>query len=932
MAVALPTMNEVPSAGGWAHLEEEDAETSLRVRLLRDTTRGSAAGYLPGLFQLRLRGNPQGGRFDPVRIHDLPARPYDSAPGDQRWRLRVGDVVLRLNDRRITSFRTLDAILEYIRKQRRALEVYISATRRGEEPVAISRRIRNAYLVHHVQGFLVQALASVYKRPAVTQEERRLAAAAGVSWSSKRSCLKLFALGEGGLKGGWYDTLDVRIRKLFSSQMVNTPRQDYLHGSGGGAASDSGGSRRRSVYPAGMTSPQQAMGGYEGHMYGSQGHTPQSRHQRPATGGGFAGLTGGGITGMLRQASGENPGMGLFGDAASNLGGLGGLGGLGSLGAVLRQEDAFWLELRSLKAGCRHESGLLPLGSSSTGAVDVREDVLMPVLPFGDQLQVTLYKGKQHLINAGSGGALAVGKKKEHELGTGTIAVSFEDMKEALPCDYPNVALIGPNGGEVVAYVHLKLTYRTHSDLGRDDAASTIQSHFRGLLLRKRELRRYEENQAKQKKQARSRRKERDKRLLKVTKWVQRRWRYNRPKQLQILRQLSAFVEHDKALLRKPLRICLQTIDGDVHTPWGGRLLLYGDLDAIDSLQLLFRPPTDVFYRSYATMRRAVQDTSAMGKAIPRWVSEHVPTLLDSSADALIQKQRRAVEAQREQRASRVEETSELSTVEASASPTGTTRTSSPSGYVDVPNSAYSALLMGEPLPLAKIMSVRVYDYSEMRLELTLARDWFPSASATACELVLQAHSSAAMLVWFELLKIGVRGKWKVEQTASPSGLHTVRPVPPPKPSKSSIVAEPLPSVASSPAAGLQRLEGPPAESQRESTRGAAASEKGRPLTKRTMSFLSRRRRWMAQRIARVSKGVSSGVSKLVRATKRQKEKDGTGQSTQAQGSSGNQSPTSPKSPLLQPAAAQLQQLQMVSAVGEDSVVTAAEDSVVSRA
>ena len=69
MAVALPTMNEVPSAGGWAHLEEEDAETSLRVRLLRDTTRGSAAGYLPGLFQLRLRGNPQGGRFDPVRIH-----------------------------------------------------------------------------------------------------------------------------------------------------------------------------------------------------------------------------------------------------------------------------------------------------------------------------------------------------------------------------------------------------------------------------------------------------------------------------------------------------------------------------------------------------------------------------------------------------------------------------------------------------------------------------------------------------------------------------------------------------------------------------------------------------------------------------------------------------------------------------------------------
>ena len=112
--------------------EDDELDTAVRVRLLRDTTRGRTAGYLPGLFQVRLRGNPQGGRFDPVRIHDLPPRAYDSAPGDQRWRLRVGDVVLRVNDRRITSFRTLDALLEYIRKQGRVLEVYVSASRRGE--------------------------------------------------------------------------------------------------------------------------------------------------------------------------------------------------------------------------------------------------------------------------------------------------------------------------------------------------------------------------------------------------------------------------------------------------------------------------------------------------------------------------------------------------------------------------------------------------------------------------------------------------------------------------------------------------------------------------------------------------------------------------------------------------------------------------------
>ena len=383
-------------------LEEEDSRelaSALRVRLLRDTTRGKTAGYLSGLFQLRLRGNPQGGRFDPVRIQELPTRPYDSAPTDQRWRLRVGDVVLKLNDRRITSFRTLDAILDYIKKECRALEVHISATRRGEAAAATPRRIRNASLNHHAQNFLVQALANVYKRPCVTSEERRLAFAAGLLWSTGRSCCTLFALGP----GGWYDTLEVRIRKVFS---VHAPRQHYLDGAGVGATADGGGARRRNgPQPLAFGAPGIAAsaGGHEGHLYGVQGMQvqPHSRHKRlsavgqqpflkmdaQAVGGGYGGPPPGtGMRGVMRQTSGE---------ASSPLGGAAGqLGGALRLGAeaLWLEREAMWLELSSAKGGCRHETAAIPLngtGLSSVFAIDLREDILIPVLPFGDTLKVS---------------------------------------------------------------------------------------------------------------------------------------------------------------------------------------------------------------------------------------------------------------------------------------------------------------------------------------------------------------------------------------------------------------------------------------------------------------------------------------------------------------------------------------------------------------
>ena len=65
--------------------------------------------------------------------------------------------------------------------------------------------------------------------------------------------------------------------------------------------------------------------------------------------------------------------------------------------------------------------------------------------------------------------------------------------------------------------------------------------------------------------------------------------------------------------------------------------------------------------------------------------------------------------------------------------------------------SAYAALLVGKSLPLTQIVGAEVYNYSEVRLRLLLAPSWLPTAGQEACEIILQAHSSAAMLVWLEL-------------------------------------------------------------------------------------------------------------------------------------------------------------------------------------
>jgi len=726
--------------------EDDELASALRVVLLRDTTRGGTAGHLPGLFQLRLRGNPQGGRFDPVRIHDMPARPYDAPPADERFRLHVGDIVLQLNDHRVTAFRSLDAVLEFIRQQGRVLEVHVSATRRGEDPVPQPRRFRNAGVVHHMEAFLVQALASVYKRKAVTMDERRQAVTAGVSWGRRRSFLGLFAFGP----SGWYDTLEVRIRRLYS---VQTPRQHSLDGvvDGGGESSSSRG-RAHANGASGFAS--QPLPGREyqhsgGGFRSPQKHAATMRPPRSASleASGASGWNGG-LGGLLQSAGGAN---GLFSE-------------------LLREEDAVWLELECTNSGCRHESMPLSINASGSFSVDVREDVLMPVLPFGDTLQLTLWGGKQHLINSQRGGGLEVGKRKERQLGSCTLPISFADMKEATACDWPNVALIGPNGGEVIGYLQLKMSYRSHSNLGRNDAATTIQLHYRRLLLRRREARRRERAEASQMRVARARQRHRDRKLLWWTRFVQDRWRHNRGKQQQILRQLSAFVEHDKALLRKPLRLCLESMDTrDVRSPWGARLLLYGELDAIESLQLLFCPPKDVFYRSFAAARKAVRDMSAM----PHWVASHVPKLASNKTEALLDRSRTALAIQRASQSENVRNQGDDATSVTLAN-----------GRARQPESAYQALMMGLPLPLTKVVDVRVYNYSDVRLKLSLASEWLHGSSTghpptpSTLELIVQAHSSAAMLVWLEVLKVGTRGEWRCNVQPPPTGRHMVRALP----------------------------------------------------------------------------------------------------------------------------------------------------------
>ena len=88
--------------------------------LVRDSSYGPQAGWHPGLFQLKLSGDPSN---NDVRIAHID-RPYLRMPskGDQRGSLRPGDVVLKMNGRWICDFGTLEEVQAFVRAQPRFIE------------------------------------------------------------------------------------------------------------------------------------------------------------------------------------------------------------------------------------------------------------------------------------------------------------------------------------------------------------------------------------------------------------------------------------------------------------------------------------------------------------------------------------------------------------------------------------------------------------------------------------------------------------------------------------------------------------------------------------------------------------------------------------------------------------------------------------------
>jgi hypothetical protein len=173
-----------------------------------------------------------------------------------------------------------------------------------------------------------------------------------------------------------------------------------------------------------------------------------------------------------------------------------------------------------------------------------------------------------------------------------------------------------------------------------------------------------------------------------------------------------------------------------------------------------------------------------------------VPKLASNKTEALLDRSRTALAIQRASQSENVRNQGDDATSVTLAN-----------GRARQPESAYQALMMGLPLPLTKVVDVRVYNYSDVRLKLSLASEWLHGSSTghpptpSTLELIVQAHSSAAMLVWLEVLKVqrsfraflpvlvrrftvscvimtawqvGTRGEWRCNVQPPPTGRHMV--------------------------------------------------------------------------------------------------------------------------------------------------------------
>ena len=411
---------------------QEDA-----VTLVRDLSDGRTSGFMAGLFMLKLTGSP---RDHSVQIAELghATRFGHSQEGKQRARLRVGDYILKINDKWLCrEFRDLEAVKAYVRRQPRQIKIVISRRRRGPAPEDQAHGVEDVIagsITLQAQLFLVTVLGAICHRQADTLEGKWQTAGAGVPLGSRQEvtaeswrlcCLppvpkaKPLVVQPHGTYAAsvsiaswydrlhWYDTLHVSIRGLFSLATSN-----------------------ESIY----------------------GHA--------ATGG-------------------EDPSS-LFRAASPYY-----TGRLGNIGLIADGRESVespsddralhrWLTLRTQRAGFSYTTSKkrAPATSMETASIEFDEHVAMPVLPVGgDTLLIELHEGAR--------------RGSSRRIATYNLHVTRELMGgEGEDKEHSSLQLLGLLG-ELVGYMHLRTRYSSESSLGYALAAKRIQAYVRRYVYRK---------------------------------------------------------------------------------------------------------------------------------------------------------------------------------------------------------------------------------------------------------------------------------------------------------------------------------------------------------------------------------------------------------------------------------------------------------------
>ena len=382
---------------------------ALEVRLYRDRTRGPQAGWRPGLFHLKLmrKGNR-------VVVGELPPRPYDTLLSagsrmhdDQRSLLRVGDHILALNDRPIdlsmplldednepdevahlpgassmtalasscelvsapasaaAPLRTLDEAREYVRGLAGdILRIEVSLSRRGEPPPTPPPRELHASPFELKELLLLAARTFRPNRPAR-------------SFSPVR--------------GGWYDSLVVEIFGV--EQRVQRYAQLSEAATAAAALATAAAESSRAV-------PAVPMAGAYGQPNGGGGGAGATRRGGAVVGTADAlstlGDMGGSAVSSRRPRHGDPSAGGRATTERSSAMGVP-TDQMAQMLLMFHPVEYHWLELRTIKSASVHESAdvygdpsrAFASGSASEASVPVR----LPVLPRGDTLKLTLFRG-----------------------------------------------------------------------------------------------------------------------------------------------------------------------------------------------------------------------------------------------------------------------------------------------------------------------------------------------------------------------------------------------------------------------------------------------------------------------------------------------------------------------------------------------------------